>query len=73
MTAHKQHFTTDKSAVLITRTAHIYRQGNSRVIAVSKVLPRDWSYVKIELLEKNDDSVVMRVIRLAAADEQNDR
>lgn len=39
----------------------IAQQGSTQYIAVTKVIPDDWDYVRITPLEQSDDTVVIRI------------
>jgi len=41
------------------RFVRIYSLGNSRVMNVSKLFPKDWIGVKVKVLEYKDDCVVV--------------
>lgn len=43
-------------------------QGFSRIIALGKVIPRDWRYVRIAVQSKNHNHVVLVISKLLGAE-----
>jgi hypothetical protein len=42
--------------------------GYTRQISLGKVIPKDWRYVRIELLSRNDTDAVIKIHKLLGAD-----
>ena len=42
----------------------IWIQGDSKVLAVTKIFPKDWSFVKIEEVENTDGSMMLKVTKV---------
>lgn len=42
----------------------VARSGNSRYIAVSRILPKHWNMVKINVVKLEGDECILRLVRL---------
>lgn len=42
----------------------VVKQGSSRTIAVGKILPADWLVVRIVVVERSNNSYVLRLDRI---------
>jgi len=42
----------------------LIRQGATRYLAVGKVLPKSWRYVRIEKLEESENHVILKTTKL---------
>ena len=51
-------------ASLVSLDRRVIRQGGTRVLSLGKVLPPDWLYVRISVIEKDDKSVTLLLERL---------
>jgi len=41
------------------------REGNSRVVAVGRLLPKDWKVVQLEVLAKSPSQIDIRLTKVA--------
>jgi len=41
------------------------REGNSRVVAVGRLLPKDWKMVQLQVLAKDKNQIDIRLIKVA--------
>ena len=42
----------------------ILHYGSSRAVALGKVIPKDWEYVRIGIIEKNPATIAITITRL---------
>ena len=48
-----------KPRTFLTRTT--YKNGGSRVISISRILPDDWQYVNVIVLSRNSRQVLLQI------------
>jgi hypothetical protein len=58
---------TSKSHSFFDRRVH--HLGKGRGISVTKFIPKEWEYVRIEAIKKNHDSVIIRITKLMDSDQ----
>jgi len=66
MQAKRQFHTAAKRRTFFDRKVIHY--GASRTISLSKVIPKDWSYVRISIVEKNPISATITITKLMVSE-----
>jgi len=46
----------------------VRKEGHTRSLSLSKVIPEDWGYVRIRILKQKDDSVEIRITKMLGVD-----
>jgi len=46
----------------------ILRHGYGRQISVGRIIPNDWRYVRIEVLDKGENDIVIKIRKLLGAE-----
>jgi len=65
----KQFYGTSKAKKFYDRKVRI--QGHSRVISIGHIIPQKWLYVRLEVLERRPDVVIVKITKLLDWDEYN--
>lgn len=42
----------------------VRKQGNTTVISLGKIIPKSWKYVRVELIGRKDDIIIVRFKKL---------
>jgi len=42
--------------------------GSSRTVSMSKVIPKDWTYVRVGIIDKNPNTVTLTITKLMVSE-----
>lgn len=60
---HKRQFAgTSKPRVFFERKLRV--EGHGKSLSVGKVIPKNWTYVRMEVIDRNCDTVTIKVTKL---------
>lgn len=55
---------TIRGVMIMAKINTVRREGGSRILAVSNVIPTDWQVVELKKIKENSNTVTVKIIKI---------